>query len=159
MRIEWLAEHTVEEALALFREMHVESRFNDIPIDETRLRQAVEGSVNDQTGRIFFALARSDAGEAVGLLFGRVERPFFTREIFASDNAVFVSPPHRGTGAALKLLRAFRLWAEKRGAAEVHVSQTVGVDMKGFDRLMRRAGFSLVGGNYALRLGSGSEQQ
>jgi len=152
LRVEWVTNDTVDEVVALGQHMHAESRFRGVPLDVERLRSSLVSSIADESGRFFLALVRSSVGDAAGGLFGRVERPYFTSEILAHDYAFFVDPAYRGTSAAMRLLRAFRLWAAKRGAIEVHVSQTVAVDPEGFDRLMRRCGFGFVGGNYALPL-------
>ena len=48
-------------------------------------------------------------------------------------------------GAGLRLLTAFRKWAENRGAHEL----STGVNM---DRFLRKLGFRLTGGNYSFTL-------
>lgn len=148
MKIEWVTRGSVDEAVELGREMHAESRFTALPFDADRLRKSFVGAIDDDRGVYFLALARSSGGDAAGGLFGTVEKPYFTSGVLAHDYAFYVRPDFRGSSAALKLLSAFRRWAQKRGARELHVYQTVAVDSDRFDRMMRRAGFEYAGGNY-----------
>lgn len=148
VKIEWLTHPCLDEAVALGRQMHAESRFSALPFDGERLRTSLAGAIDDDRGVYFTALARSSRGAVAGGLFGTVEKPYFTSGVLAHDYAFYVRPDFRGSSAALKLLTAFRRWAQKRGASELHVYQTVAVERERFDRMMRRAGFEYAGGNY-----------
>ena len=53
---------------------------------------------------------------------------------------------------AVRLLHAFRQWAENRGATEVMICMTTGVDIEKFDRFLRKLKFNYVGGNFSMRL-------
>lgn len=154
MKIEWVTHETMDEVVALGKEMHAESRFEALPLHEGRLRESFAGALRDERGVYFLALARSDDGRVTGGLFGTVERPWFTDGILAHDYAFFVRHGYRGSSAALKLLTAFRRWAHKRGACELHIYQTVAVERERFDRMMRRCGFEFAGGNYIYPLKS-----
>lgn len=54
---------------------------------------------------------------------------------------------------AIKLMMAFRKWAENRKAAELVVGVTSGEDIERTDRFLKKIGFRLTGGNYAMPLG------
>ena len=56
------------------------------------------------------------------------------------------------SGAALRLLMAFRKWAENRGVFELSAGVNSGAHIERTDRFLRRLGFVQTGGNYALRL-------
>jgi len=57
------------------------------------------------------------------------------------------------SGAGLKLLTAFKKWAENRGAYELAVGINSGADLKQMDSFLRKLGFQMTGGNYSMVLG------
>lgn len=63
-------------------------------------------------------------------------------------------PDKRMSGGGLKLLTAFRKWAENRGAFELSLGVNSGVAMDKMDRFLKRLGFVQTGGNYSLVLGN-----
>ncbi len=63
-----------------------------------------------------------------------------------------VLPQKRMSGASLRLLKAFRKWAENRGAVELAVGVNSGDSIEKHDKFLKRLGFQPVGGNYALKL-------
>lgn len=58
------------------------------------------------------------------------------------------------SGAALRLISAFRKWAENRGAVELSAGVNSGAHIDKTDKFLRRLGFVQTGGNYALTLNS-----
>jgi GNAT superfamily N-acetyltransferase len=77
---------------------------------------------------------------------------FFCNETIASDNLLFVDRQHRGTLAAVRLLRAFRKWAAARGARELCLGISTVVDAERIGKLYERMGLSRVGAIYKQRL-------
>lgn len=61
-------------------------------------------------------------------------------------------PEKRSTGAGLRLMVAFRQWAENRGAFELNAGVSSGVELQRMDKFFRRLGFRFTGGNYSLML-------
>lgn len=84
---------------------------------------------------------------------GCVERHFFSGRFVASVIHYSVLPEKRMGGAGLRLLMAFRKWAENRGAFEINAGVNSGTDLDKLDGFLRRLGFKLTGGNYSLALG------
>ena len=74
----------------------------------------------------------------------------------ATEGLFYVHPAARGTTAAVKLIYAFREWAVARGVREVQFSVRSGKDIARTDRLMKRLGFNLIGGNYSLWVDRGA---
>lgn len=153
MRIEWARPSDVDAIIRLGRQMHAESRFAHLDYDERRLRDVVAAAIRDQRGRYCVLLARAADGTLAGLLFGNIERHYFSTAYIAQNVAFFMARPWRGSSGAIQLLTAFRKWAVNRGAAELYLYQTAGVEVTRFHRLMRRLGFEHMGGSYALSLG------
>lgn len=77
---------------------------------------------------------------------------FFSDVVLAQELAFYVHPASRGGPAALKLLVAYRQWAEKQRAVEINVTMSSAIDIRGFDRLMGKLGFTCCGSNFTLQL-------
>lgn len=52
--------------------------------------------------------------------------------------------------AAIKLLHAFRRWAQMPEVAEISIHVTSGVHMARTDKLLKRLGYTMTGGNYSM---------
>jgi hypothetical protein len=69
-----------------------------------------------------------------------------------------VLPEKRMGGAGLRLLTAFRGWAENRSVFELSVGINSGTDIERMDKFLKRLGFRLTGGNYSLMRGVPAKQ-
>ncbi len=78
--------------------------------------------------------------------------PPYTELPVASIIHYDVLPEKRMSGAGLKLLAAFRKWAESRGVFELSVGINSGTDIGRMDRFLKRLGFRLTGGKYSYML-------
>lgn len=139
--------------------MHAMTRFAAYDFNADRvaqnLRAVIEAGQNAYKTHCFF-VAEDDAGRIFGALIGGVERHFFSDLLVASVIHYDVLPDRRMSGAGFKLLTVFRKWAENRGAFELSVGINSGVDLEKMDGFLKRLGFRLTGGNYALSLSSDS---
>lgn len=154
MQLEWAIPGHLDELIEVGQKSHAEARVATLPLDEDRLRRSFKRVLEDDRGVYFFVIARSTDGACAGVLFATVNRPFFTSALLAHAYWFYVAPEYRGSGAAGKLIAAFRRWAEKRGAAELQINQTSGVDLERVDAKLRRSGFDFLGGNYSMALDS-----
>lgn len=131
--------------------MHGESRFRNKPMNEDKIRAAFAHHIDYPAGGCLLLAQRAD-GTLAGMLAGVVVDFFFCDGRVAQDRAFFVRSEFRGTSAAVRLLTAFRRWAENRGAVELNINMSVAVDMARFDRFMEHLGFSCCGSNFYLAL-------
>lgn len=136
--------------IALARRVHAESAFADLPFDEMRVRKGIERGLGAPDRHCLLQAEFEE--EMVGYLHGVANRHYFSNALGATIMSYYVVPEHRGTTAAVKLLHGFRRWERQRGAVRLHVGVTSGVTIERTDRLMKRLGFHLVGGNYMLKL-------
>lgn len=102
-------------------------------------------------------LAEDSHGEIIGGVIGCVERHFFSDRLVASIIHYDVLPERRMSGAGLRLMSAFRTWAENRGAVELSAGVNSGAHIDKTDKFLRRLGFVQTGGNYALALNLSQE--
>lgn len=157
MKIRFATLNDVPAFVELGRGFHAMTRFAAYDYDPERvagqLRAAIEVGQN-QNGTHCFLVAEDSRGRPVGGLIGCVERHFFSDQPVASVVQYVVLPEKRMGGAGLKLLTAFRRWAENRGAYELCAGVNSGTDLEKMDRFLRKLGFRMTGGNYSLRLGA-----
>jgi Sortase and related acyltransferases len=133
--------------IALGRELHVESRFRTLALDEDRMLAI--GRRGLENGNPALMVAERN-GEIVGMATVILGDYFFSPVRTATVQLLYVLPKARGGLAAVKLLRAIRRWAEQNGARDIHVNVTTGIDAARTDRFLRKMGFRQTGGNYVL---------
>jgi hypothetical protein len=152
MKVRLAEASEVETVLGLGLQMHAESRFSGLTINIQKTRISVEKLIaNPLTSCVL--LAQSHDGATVGMLAGFVTDFFFSEALVAQDKVFFVLPAHRGSSAALKLLIAFRRWAENRKAVEICINMSVDIEQAQFDKFMTHMGFKSCGSNYQMPLG------
>lgn len=150
----------VETVVHLGRKMHSLGRFKELEYDFAKCRTVVRHCV-ENSGSYFFCIAETDAGEIIGLHMGMLQEYFFSSQQLAQSISFFVVPEYRGSSAAVKMVYAFKKWAEKREAAEVVFGTGIseGAPLAVVDNFMKRMGFTLTGGNYALWLTPAADTQ
>jgi hypothetical protein len=141
----------IGEILELGQQMHAESAFRHFDFDIPKCAMLFHTCLTNPDTH-FIRVAVSPTNEIVGLLIGFISEHYFGRDLIASDYLWYVTPEHRGSKAALALLRDFQKWAEDRNAAEVHMGISTGVHAEKTGALLERLGYDLVGGNYKLRV-------
>lgn len=117
----------------------------------TQLRAVIEAG-QEKRGTHCCLLAEDSKGQVIGGVIGCVERHFFSDRLVASIIHYDVLPERRMSGAGLRLMSAFRTWAENRGAVELSAGVNSGTHIDKTDKFLRRLGFVQTGGNYALAL-------
>lgn len=159
MKIRFSTLNDVAACIEIGRRMYSVTRFAVYDFNaervEQNLRAVIEVGQNGKGTHCFF-VAEDTKGQIIGALIGCVERHFFSDLLVASIVHYDVLPDRRMSGAGLKLLTAFRKWAENRGVFELSIGINSGVELEKMDRFLRRLGFQQTGGNYALPLERGS---
>lgn len=135
------------------RQFHAMTRFAAYDYNAERVAQSFRGVIDvGQNGRgtHCFLVAENSDGQLVGAIIGCIEQHFFSERKVASVIHYDVLPEKRMGGAALKLLIAFRKWAENRGVFELSVGVNSGHNLQKMDSFLRKLGFVCTGGNYAM---------
>lgn len=123
--------------------------FRDTPIDDRKLKAFIAAAIaSDQHAML---LHESAAG-IDGLFIGVLVEQFFTLEINAMDIVLYVPPERRGTRAALRLWRAFKIWAQARNAKAIQVGSMTGIDPARTAKFYRGMGLREVGSIFHMRL-------
>lgn len=151
MKIRFAQQGEVETVLEISRALFMESRFNRYTFNREKTAAAIEMMIRNP-GSSCILLAERSSGEIVGMLAGYATEYFFCEGVVVQDRWFYVLPEFRGSSAAVKLLFAFRQWAEQRKADELCINMSVGIDMDRFNKLMTHMGFRCCGSNFSLAL-------
>lgn len=141
--------------IELGRQLHQMTRFSIHAFQpdriSTNLQSLIEVGQNQKRSHCLL-LAENSGAQLTGCLLACIERHIFSDQPIASVITFGVLPQNRMGGTALKLLDAFKKWALNRGEFEINAGVNSGLQIDKTDRLMKRLGFEVTGGNYALRL-------
>lgn len=116
-----------------------------------QLRSVIHVGQNEK-GSHCLLVAEDSQGLPVGGLIGCMERHIFSDQPVATVISYVVLPEKRMGGAGMRLLVAFRKWAENRGAVELNAGVNSGVEVEKMGRFLQRLGVQKTGGNYSLPL-------
>jgi len=153
MNIRFATINDIPVFVELGKHVHKTTRFKQYGYNEEKMAKQLRAIIDDVKGTHCFFVAENDNKEPVGWLLGCIESHLFSEHAIASVINYGVVPGKRTSGAGLRLLTAFRKWAENRGAVELSAGVNSGVDLDKMDTFLRKLGFELTGGNYSLALG------
>lgn len=140
----------IKDVVYLAEKMHGESAYADMPFSVEVVAQRIYDQVIlSEDG--FGVIAYKDTNP-VGMIGGALATQFFGPSIFAYDFGWYVTPKQRGSSIAIRLLKKFEKWAKKRGAEELHLGVTTGVNPEKTAKMFERMGYTYVGKNYTLKL-------
>lgn len=154
MKIRFAALDDVPAFVEMGRRFHHLTRFRAYDYKPEKVGMQLKALIEHKAGTHCFLVAESSDHQPVGGLVGCIESHIFSDRPVATLVHYDVLPEHRVGGAAVRLLIAFRKWAENRGAFELCVGVNSGVDLDKMDQFFKKLGFEVTGGNYALRLGN-----
>ena len=129
----------------LGEEMHQETAFSNIEFSVERTASETMRCILDPN---YFANIAVQGDKIVGILFGYLEKPFFTEQIAGFDCVWYVSHDARNTMVGPRLLKQFEAWTKINGGSIVYT--TLGSNYKSdrVGKLMERMGFECQGGWY-----------
>lgn len=150
MKIRFATMDDIPTFVEMGRTFHSTTRFHVYDYNAERLAANLRAVIENKQKTHCFFVAEDSQGEAIGCLVGCIESHFFSDKLVASIIHYDVLREKRMGGAGLKLLTAFRKWAENRGGFELSVGINSGTDLKQMDSFLRKLGFQLTGGNYSM---------
>jgi GNAT superfamily N-acetyltransferase len=150
VRVRLASPDDVPALVELLLAMRDETRYAGLAVSPERLARNLGTQFERMDATQCCFVAENAQGALVGMLAGGLKQFIFEDFVTASEGLFYVHPGARGTTAAVKLIYAFREWAIARGVREVQFSVRSGKDIARTDRLMKRLGFNLIGGNYSL---------
>lgn len=152
-KIRFASKNDIPELVKLGKEIYLESQQKDLGFDEARLRNQIEACLRPESKNYCLFVAERE-GRIIGVFWGHIDQHFFSKALVATEYMFYVKPDFRGTSVALRLMHAYKTWAENRNAQEIMICMTIGVEPEKFDRFIKKLGFQYVGGNYSMRVGA-----
>jgi hypothetical protein len=151
------SDHDWQNIIKLTSMMHAESDLARSPFNDENLQKAAKRALTPkgrgQTCALMAERWNDNGGtDLVGMLVGNAGEYYFAKAVGVTAMMFYVRPENRGSKAAIKLLEGFRKWANNRKATSLSINVTSGIHMARSDRLLRRLGFKMSGGNYLMHL-------
>jgi L-amino acid N-acyltransferase YncA len=156
MKIRTATPADIPALVELLLAMRDETRYAGLDVSPERLARNLGTQFSRMDAAQCCFVAENAEGTLVGVLAGSLRQFIFQEFVTATEGLFYVHPAARGTTAAVKLIYGFREWAIARGVREVQFSVRSGKDIARTDRLMKRLGFNLIGGNYSLWVDRGA---
>lgn len=129
--------------LRLAHALHKESpRYRDIAFSEGKAIAVIVQMIHHGGGFV-----AEQQGEIVGMIGGMLTEYYFSMERFAADFALYITPEHRKSFLASRLVRAFERWAFSLGAREVTLGISTEIHPERTVRVYERLGYKLSGYN------------
>lgn len=125
--------------------MHATSSFADMDYSAETVERFVHGLIESDQ----FAVVAEQDGKVFGLMLGAVTESWFGGSKVANDFALYVTPEHRGSSAAVRMVQQFVGWALSRGAKQIRPGVSTGSATA--VRMYERMGFECVGACFVLR--------
>jgi len=131
---------------------HAEGRYRSLPFSQQRVREYVVSTLGNSPIRCLFVACVGS--RVIGLAGAYIDDYLFCDLQVACDSVVFVHPHYRGTTTGKRLISALASWAVERGAHELCLSISSGINPVRTGRLYERLGFAPIGHLYRRTLGS-----
>lgn len=133
-----------EQCLDLARKIHGESAYGNMPFLAEKVLKQMEGPLLKDPYYLRLAVR---GPRLYGAFMGQLVRAMFCDLLMAKDLGWMVLPEHRGSGAAILLLRDFERWGASKGAVKLMVGQGTAVDIERTMKLYKHCGYTLTGYN------------
>lgn len=129
-----------DELFVLIEQMIAESEFKEATLDKDKIKDLWVLSEN----AIYLA---QEKDKLIGFIAGMVQPYFFSQRKRVTDMGFFVQPEHRGSSAAIKLVKALENWAKENNIVDVCLGQTTAVKLEETQKFYKRLGYKTVGFN------------
>ena len=122
----------------LLADAHQESRYRRYDLDFDKCRQLFEQQFVNGNIICFVAVKDEEIAGFGGFL---VTPHFFGNDLVAGDFMVSVTPEHRGSSAAFRLLKAYEKWATSLNVVEITLGISTGINVAETSSLYERLGY------------------
>jgi GNAT superfamily N-acetyltransferase len=144
-----LALETDVDAVVEMARSNMEATRPTLTFDEARCRATFRQYLETASPTIFVVEHRR---EVVGFLLAEILAYRAATGIFTTQEVLFVRPEHRGTRAAVLLMKHFVAWSDRLGAAEIIGGNDNEFNSERTAKFLEHFGFKRVG--FAMRRGT-----
>ena len=138
---------TEDDHLDLFKlavQMHRETDFQHFTLNPEKLFNSIGNWIHHESGICLVAIKDNTL---VGMMFGTIMPTWFSDDLVAREDLLFVRPDHRGGRTAYILVRSFMEAVKGAGIKHVQTGVSTGSG-QGAERLYRHFGLTYMGGNF-----------
>ena len=136
--------------------LHAESpTYRDFPYSRIKVRAVLQQCVGTLMAPAEDAvmLVAEEDGRLIGMLLGYLTEGVFVEDlVIATDLTFYVEPEHRGTMAAVRLLKAFEVWARTHGATHIAPGISTRINDERTQRFYERLGYASSGMSMTKRI-------
>lgn len=137
--------------VALGRQMHVQSRYGWMQYRASQVWKYLETTIPSKQCCVIVALATTATEAAVcGVLVATARQFPFSFDFVAQVDYLYLVPSQRGTLTAMKMLTAFKRWANNREVTEILIPNNFGTGQAYTDKLFTKLGMTAVGNMHTL---------
>ena len=141
-------EKDLDRLVELSKQMHAESStYSRYSFDVEKLRNYMWGTILNDSGIL---IVYEKDGQIIGGFIGWIGEQWFGNDSVACDLGLFVEKDKRGAMAGALLIKRFTEIAKEKGAAQVVISNSTGVDKDRVGKLYEKLGMEHVGFVYSL---------
>ncbi|MDD4950701.1 hypothetical protein [Sulfuricurvum sp.] len=152
MTIRFATIEDISDILDLGEKMVEESRFRSFGLNREKMGKVLESMISETTQSVIIVAVIDN--KIIGGLGGYAIDFFFCDVKIAQDRFFYIRSESRGSPAAIKILLAFRKWAEQHNAHELNINMSVAIEIERFNQMMGKLGFQCCGSNFSLPLKS-----
>lgn len=127
-----------QQALAIGRRMHQESRYRSFQFDENQIKKILD------SGRCCVLLKVIDQ-KVVGFFIGWVTPHWFGPDLVGQDLGMYIDPEHRGGTTAMRFMKQFEEYCRAKGCATVVLGSSADIATDTARRLYTGLGYKECG--------------
>lgn len=127
----------IEDLVDLGEAMHAVSTYSHISYSRTKVAALIKRLIEGE-GVVF---VYEKDGDVIGCLGGGVTEYWFSEELTGFDYSFVIDPAKANGIAALRLIAAFKLWCKAKGARQMKMGITTGINVEKMAKLYQVAGF------------------
>lgn len=152
MKVEVAIPDDAPEIARLGQLLHEASSYAHIPYRMEKVEDLMRNLANG--AGVVFVVRRG--GEIVGGIAGAVTEHWFSDELHGFEFSFFLRPDARSGITAGRLLNAFTTWCGMRGAKQVRVGITTGINEERTGEFYRAIGFEPAGALFKMEVSNGN---
>ena len=152
MKVEVATSEDAPEIARLGLLLHESSSYAAIPYRIEKVEDLMRNLTSG--GGVVFVVRRD--GEIVGGIAGAVTAHWFSDELHGFEFSFFLRPDARSGITAGRLINAFTTWCGLRGAKQVRVGITTGINEERTGEFYRAIGFDPAGSLFKMEVSNGS---
>jgi GNAT superfamily N-acetyltransferase len=137
----------VPDLIQLGAQMHAETAYQRFHFDPAKVKDLLTTLISVSRGIVVVA---EEDFEIHGGLMAAVAEQWFGPDLVATDYALFLSPEYRGGSTAKQLIQEYVRQAKAKGASQVLLGVTTGLDETKVQRLFNMLGGTKLGAVYEL---------